>query len=276
MPIAHPSSRTYRVLAGLIRPLLFATTVRDWKGAEHLPTQGGFVAAGNHLSNFDPLTFAHFLYDNGRAPRVLAKSSLWKVPGLGWALSRSGQIPVHRNTSSAGRSLEPAVAALRDGTCVAVFPEGTLTRDPDLWPMTAKTGVARLALDADVPVIPIAQWGAQDILPRYSKRLRPFPRKRVWVHAGPAVDLDDLRARPRDAATLREATARVMDAITALLEEIRGEQAPEVRFDLNAARRAERDAAASAAAPDAATPAPSDDAGASPDPTDDAQEGPRA
>lgn len=231
MPIAKPQSRTYRVVAAIVRPALFAMTRRDWQGAENLPETGGFIAAGNHFSNLDPLTFAHFLYDNGRAPKILAKSSLFAVPVLGWVLRRTGQIPVHRQTATAGQSLTAAVERLQAGDCVVVFPEGTLTRDPDLWPMVGKTGVARLALESRKPVIPIAQWGAQLILPRYSKRFRPFPRKPVSVHAGPPVDLSDLYDRPLDGATLREATTRVMDAITALLEQIRGEQAPAERFD---------------------------------------------
>src|SRR5690606_31294283 len=131
---------------------------------------------------------------------------------------RTGMIPVHRNTSGAASSLTSAVDRLAAGECVAVFPEGTLTRDPDLWPMTGKTGAARLALSSRAPVIPVAQWGPQEILGQYSKRLRPFPRKRVQVLAGPPVQLEDLYDRPLDSAVLREATERIMDAITVLLE----------------------------------------------------------
>lgn len=211
---------------------MFAITRRDWQGTENIPATGGFIAAGNHMSNIDPLTFAHFLYDQGRAPKILAKASLWKVPFLGWLLDRTGMIPVQRNTAGAASSVSAAVDQLAKGECVAVFPEGTLTRDPDLWPMVGKTGAARLALASRMPVVPIAQWGMQEILPRYSKRFRPFPPKNISVHAGPPVDLSDLYERPVDSATLREATNRIMDAITALLEDIRGEQAPAERFDV--------------------------------------------
>lgn len=236
----HPASanRAYRNVARLVRPLMRSMTRRDWQGMEHLPVSGGFVVAGNHMSNIDPLTFAHYVYDAGFAPRILAKASLFKVPVLGALLRATGQIPVERNSTHAHDALAPGIEALREGRCVAVFPEGTLTRDPDLWPMTAKTGVARLALEARVPVIPVAQWGMQDILPRYSKRFRPFPRKHVSVHAGPPVLLDDLYDRPLDAATLREATERVMDAITTILAEIRGEEPPAVRYDMRTALRA--------------------------------------
>jgi len=236
VPAPQRSNRAYRNVARIVRPALFAMTCRDWRGAEHLPTDVGFIAAGNHMSNIDPLTFAHFLYDNGFAPKILAKSTLFKVPVLGPVLRATGQIPVYRNSTAAGRSLGTAVDAVKDGECVAVFPEGTLTRDPDLWPMVGKTGVARLALTTRAPVVPIAQWGAQTLLGRYKKLLKPFPRKRIVIVAGPPVVLDDLYDRPQDNATLREATERVMAAITTLLEEIRGESAPATRFDLRTAR----------------------------------------
>lgn len=232
------SNRAYRNVARVIRPLLLAITKRDWRGAEHLPATGGYIAAANHMTNFDPLTFAHFLYDNGVAPKILAKSSLFTIPVVGRVLTATGQIPVHRNTVQAGQSLDAAVAALAEGECVAVFPEGTLTGDPDLWPMVGKTGVARLALTTRVPVIPVAQWGPQDVLGRYSKLPRLIPPKEVTVVAGPPVALDDLYGRPLDAATLREATGRVMAAITSLLEDIRDEKAPSETYDPRRARQA--------------------------------------
>lgn len=232
--MAHPAraNGAYRFVAAIVRPFLRATTRHEWRGTEQLHREGGFIAAGNHATEIDPLTFAHVLWDNGIAPRILAKASLFRVPVLGGILRATGQLPVDRGGSRAADSLGPATRALAAGEVVAVFPEGTLTRDPDLWPMAGKTGVARLALASRAPVVPIAQWGATDLLPRYSKRLRPFPRKRIQVRVGAPVPLDDLYDRPTDAVVLREATDRVLDAITALLEEIRGETAPRPRFDL--------------------------------------------
>lgn len=241
-------SFTYRLAAGILKPFLAAVGTKDWQGTEHLPTSGGYIAAANHMTNLDPLTLAHFLYDSSRPPRILAKASLWKVPVLKGILDRTGMIPVHRGTVGAASSLADAVRQLESGECVAVFPEGTLTRDPDLWPMVGKTGAARLALSSGVPVIPVAQWGPQLILPQYSKRLHPFPRKKVSVHAGPPVDLSDLAGRPQDAAVLTEATERIMAAITALLEEIRGEKAPAVRHDMRKVARSRPGASAAAAA----------------------------
>jgi 1-acyl-sn-glycerol-3-phosphate acyltransferase len=216
---------------------MFAMFRPSWSGAEHLPRDRGFIVAVNHVTNLDPLTFAHFLWDNGHAPRIMAKDSLFRVPVLGPVITGIGLIPVARGTAAAGASLDAAAAALAAGECIAVFPEGTLTRDPDLWPMVAKTGTARLALATGAPVVPVAQWGAHRVLGRYSKVLKPVPRKPVSVVAGPPVDLSDLAAGPHDSTALRSATTRIMAAITQQLAQIRGEQPPEHVFDLRTGDR---------------------------------------
>nr|WP_242608080.1 lysophospholipid acyltransferase family protein [Xylanibacterium ulmi] len=211
---------------------MFLVARYEWTGDENLPKSGGFIAAANHATEIDALTFAHYLYDHGYEPRILAKRGLFTTPVIGSILRATRMIPVDRGTADAGRSLDAARHELGDGACVAIFPEGTITRDPDLWPMEGKTGLARIALATRLPVIPVAQWGAGDLLARYGRVLRPFPRKRVKLQAGPAVDLSDLYDRPQNAATLREATTRVLDAITTELEALRGEKAPAARFDL--------------------------------------------
>lgn len=221
----------YRVAIAVVRPLLMALTRRDWRGAEHLPERDGFVAAINHLSYVDPLTFAHYMLDNGRPVSFLAKESIFRVPVVGWVLGAAGQIPVHRGSGRAADAFRAAVDAVHEGRCVGILPEGTLTRDPQLWPMTGKTGAARVALQTRCPVVPLAQWGPERILPPYGRVLRLLPRRTVHVWAGPPVDLDDLYGLPVNAQTLRQASERIMAAITALLEQIRGEPAPEARFD---------------------------------------------
>ncbi len=142
--------------------------------------------------------------------------------------ARPGQIPVYRNSVAAADAFRSAVDGVRAGKVVAIFPEGTITRDPDLWPMRGKTGAARVALETRCPLIPVAQWGAQEILSPYGHRPSLFPRKTIRVLAGPPVDLDDLYGRPIDATVLREATDRLMDRITELLEQVRGETRPRV------------------------------------------------
>jgi 1-acyl-sn-glycerol-3-phosphate acyltransferase len=237
--VSQPRSRArhgsigfwYRLAVVLLRPLLMLLTRRDWRGAEHVPAVGGFVAVTNHVSHVDPLTFAHFLYDNGRLPRFLGKEALFRLFFVGRVLRGAKQIPVYRESRDASKAFSAAVAAVRAGECVGIYPEATLTRDPDLWPMVGKTGAARVALETGAPVIPIAQWGPQELLAPYTKRPHLFPRKTMHVWAGPPVDLEDVRGRPVDAALLREVTERIMAAVTAMLEEIRGEQAPPTAFD---------------------------------------------
>src|SRR5690606_31238905 len=187
---------------------------REWRGAEHLPREGGFIAAGNHLTNLDALVFAHFLYDHGAAPRFLAKHTLFGVPLLGWALRQTEQIPVHRNTSAARESLEPAREALRRGLCVGIFPEGTFTRDPDLWPMTARPGVGRLALTTRVPVVPIALWGVQDVLARNGKGPHLVQRRTVRDQAWAPGTLDGLDDRTGVPHEQHDDTARALRTYT--------------------------------------------------------------
>ena len=215
----------------VLEPLLLLFTRRRWSGGEHIPASGGCVIAANHVSHLDPLTCAHFVYAWGRIVRFLTKAEVFDVPVVGRIVASAGQIPVYRLTKDASLSFTAAVKAVQDGECVVVYPEGTITRQPDLWPMTGRTGAARIALSSGVPVIPVAQWGVQDILAPYAKRPRLLPRKTVWMSAGPPVDLADLQDKPLTPAVLREATDRILDDVTHLLEGIRDDQAPAERFD---------------------------------------------
>ena len=199
---------SYRFVATLLRLVMQPLTRRDWRGAEHLPRTGGFVVSPNHLSYADPIAFAHFLYDNGHPPFFLAKDSVFRIPVLGRMLAHAEQIPVYRRTSQATEAFRSAVDAVHEGKCVPIFPEGTLTRDPDLWPMTGKTGAARVALTTGCPLVPVAQWGPQELLAPYADGLRLLPRKTMHVWAGPPVDLADLQGRPLTREVLGEATDR--------------------------------------------------------------------
>ena len=232
-PSGKPLGATswFRFGATLVRPILNLIAKRDWRGADNIPKSGAAIAVCNHISYVDPLLFTHFLYDNGRAPRYLGKASLFKLPIIGRVLLGAGQIPVERETSSASKSLQHAIAFLNSGHLLGVYPEGTLTRDENYWPMKAKTGIARLAILTQVPVIPCAQWGAQKILPAYSKKLKLFPRTKVIVVAGKPLDFSKWYGKAEDPAALEEATAFVMSAITRLLEDLRSEKAPTEIFD---------------------------------------------
>ena len=185
----------------------------------------------NHISYMDPLIFSHFIFDNGRAPRYLGKESLFRLPFIGRLLRGAGQIPVHRETDSARQALMTAIDALKNGEVIGIYPEATITRDPNLWPMAGKTGAARLALASGVPVIPCAQWGAQNLLAPYSKRFRLFPPKLVHVHAGPPIDLSAWEGKVDDQQALLEVTNKIINTITSMLSEIRHETPPETPFE---------------------------------------------
>jgi 1-acyl-sn-glycerol-3-phosphate acyltransferase len=221
----------FRFGAAVLRPILNLIIKKDWRGSEKLPKSGAAIVVCNHLSYVDPLTFTHFLYNNGRAPRYLGKESVFRVPIIGTVIKGAGQIPVSRESKDAVKGLEHAIAVLKAGHLLGVYPEGTLTRDENLWPMRAKTGVARLALITGAPVYPCASWGPEKVLPPYSKKLRLFPRTKVSVLMGDPVDLSPWHGKQEDPVAIEEAADHIMDRITALLEILRNEKAPAVRFD---------------------------------------------
>lgn len=228
----------YAVGAMILKPLALLFTRRDWQGFEHIPASGGVILAVNHISHADPVVVADYIiYGNGRSARFLAKSTLFKGNGLvGRVMRGAKQIPVHRQTADASLALRDAVEALEQGECIAIYPEGTVSRDPEKWPMLAKTGVARLALLSGAPVVPVAQWGAQDILDSYrEKGLHLLPPKKVHFLAGPAVDLSAYKNKELTSDVLRAATDEVMWAVTRLVEKLRGEKAPAAFFDARAA-----------------------------------------
>ena len=97
--------------------------------------------------------------------------------------------------------------------------------------MAAHTGAARLALATGAPVIPIGQWGVQELLPPYAKKPDLFPRKTLTMKCGDPVDLSDLLDQPRTPEVVRVATARIMEAITEIVAELRGETPPTELFD---------------------------------------------
>lgn len=220
--MAGTFSWPYKVAKDIARIPALGITRRHWEGAENLPKEGGFIAAANHISEFDAITFMHFLVDNGVPVRMMAKKELFGVPGLGWLMTQAGQVPVDRSAGKGIDALAAAEQALKDGECLGIYPEGTVTRDSEAWPMRGKTGAARLALRTGVPVIPVAQWGAQDVLGRYQRLPHLGSRKDVWVRAGAPVDLSDLYERADDPAAWREATDRIMAEIISMVEDLRG------------------------------------------------------
>jgi 1-acyl-sn-glycerol-3-phosphate acyltransferase len=213
----------------VLRPVMRLVAGHEWSGQEHLPRTGGFVAVVNHLSHSDPLPVADFIDDAGRRPRFLGKAELFDVPVLGSMLRSAGQIAVQRESQHAGAALAAAVDAVRQGHCVVIYPEGTLTRDAELWPMVGKTGAARVWWATRCPVIPVAQWGSHELLAPYGRVPRLWPRPVMRVAAGPPLPLaPETHETPPD---FRALTATIMAAVAGLLGELRQEPSPRLLVD---------------------------------------------
>jgi 1-acyl-sn-glycerol-3-phosphate acyltransferase len=210
-----------------VRPTLRLITKRSWSGMDQLPADGGVIVVANHHSEFDPLVVAHFVYDSGRWPQFLAKSSLFKIFGLGYFLRATYQIPVYRGTADAVRSLEDAVNAIKGGAAVLIYPEGTTPKEGDLWPERGKTGAARLFLLTGAPVVPLVAWGAQSLFDPRTRKLRVRRGTPVTVVAGPPMDLSKWSDAAPTAANLYAITDEIMVQLRRMLSEVRGEPAPE-------------------------------------------------
>ncbi len=250
-PTSYTYSPGWRLFSRIIlHPGLRLLLKFRWSGKENIPKTGGIILAPNHLSYADWPAIA--LFSDGyahRYPVFMIKSAIFEVKVIGPLMYKFGQLPVFRGRGDAGLVLKKAEQALRAGACVIVYPEGTASRDPDLWPMVGKTGAARLALTTGAPVVPIAQWGAQEVLPYGTKKPHLFPRKTVRMVAGPPVDLSAYQGQRLGASTLQAATADIMADITALLAKIRQETPPAAPWDLDAGGRVPVDRTKSPPAP---------------------------
>ena len=222
----------YKIGTKVMIPIMNTITKRRWLDTEKIPKSGPVVFYSNHVSYLDALVLAHILYKNGRAVRFIGKEAVFKLPIIGWVLHKAEQIPVKRQSDSAAVALADAIAALKMGHAIGIYPEGTLTRDPKLWPMTGKTGAVRLALAANAPLIPIAQWGDHLIWPPYSKVIKPFPRKAVTMQVGDPVDISKWQGKEDDPIAMEAATMHIMKELTLMVEKLRGESAPAEIFDI--------------------------------------------
>lgn len=215
------------VMAILYVPFSVLVKIR-YRNLDLLPQDGPAIIVVNHVSHVDPFLVAKMVLDGARTPRFLAKESIFDVPVVGAAMRAMGHIPVKRGTVDARQSFAAAVESLRGGNMIVLHPEGTVTRDPDGWPMVGKTGAARLALLApEVPVIPIAQWGVQDQIDLYRKRVKLFPRPRHVLSVGAPIDLSEFRDRKLGARTLNEATDVIMRRLRDDVAQLRGVPAPD-------------------------------------------------
>jgi 1-acyl-sn-glycerol-3-phosphate acyltransferase len=202
-----------------------------WRHLDRVPppSSGGVIIAMNHVSTVDTVLMARLVWDSGRIPRFLIKSGVFDVVGMGQIMRGAKQIPVYRGTADASQSLREAVTALETGEAVVIYPEGTITRDPNQWPMEAKTGIARLVLlSPDTPVVPVGQWGAQQ---RKSQPWwRKLGRRTAMASVGAPLDLHRYRGCEPSAEILREITDEIMDAVTEQVAELRGLPTPTSYF----------------------------------------------
>lgn len=210
-PTASPM---YRLVAGTVMGIF---TAQRWDfevhGLEHVPSTGGVVIAANHLSFWDYFTVARPIYRGlGRPIRILAKQGLFDAPLVGPVMRQAGHIPVRRASSGAADALEVAIDALRAGEVVLVLPEQTVSRSFDLLPF--KTGAARMAAAAGVPLVPAASWGSHRFH-TVGHRVRPTWRLPVTVSFGPP--LHPKRAEDPEAVTklLRKEVQLLLDAAQA-------------------------------------------------------------
>lgn len=237
------------VLIPAVRNLSRIVFKERFEGREHIPVSGSAILVLNHISVADPLATASYVYSAGRIPRFMIKDSVFKVPVLGALMSSARQIPVSRGSGAAQSSLDSATEALNAGDIVAVYPEGTVTREPTYWPMKAKTGIARLVLQTpDAPVIPVVQWGAHRAWDYHTKKMHLFPRKETRIRALPPMDVSAFRGRT-DRNVSRELTDHIMLTLQKEVAVLRGEPAPETLYDANKVAAQERRAEAADDAP---------------------------
>jgi 1-acyl-sn-glycerol-3-phosphate acyltransferase len=209
-----------RILTGLLCRLRVTGRIpADLRGT-------AVILAANHISPFDPIAMTAACHKAGLAPRFLATGGIFDAPVAGAAMRKAGHIRVDRYTPHAAEALPAAAQALRDGATLLVYPEGRIGLDPWMWPERGKTGVARMALLAGAPVVPVAQWGTHAVLPYTTPKglvrsvLRAMRhRPVVQVSFGTPVDLGGLTGTP--GAQAMHATRRIMAALDDTLAPLR-------------------------------------------------------
>jgi 1-acyl-sn-glycerol-3-phosphate acyltransferase len=217
----------WRFLLALSRVVVFAVGRLRVTGDLSGPLRDGPVLfAINHIGPFDPIAFVAASRVRRLTPRLMATGGLFRAPIVGAMMRHCGHIRVNRRQADVANALVDVTDALAQGSHVAGYPEGRITLDPGMWPERGKTGMARVALQTGVPVVPVVQWGAHEVTawggwgPMAATTLRSlFRRPVVRVHFGEPVDLSDLVDGVPGAA--QRATDRIIDALAEQLEPLR-------------------------------------------------------
>ena len=231
--LAKKNERTWqiRIIANLLRPFIRALFSVEVIGADKLPKTGAYILAANHVTNLDALGLAYAMYFKlHRAPHFLAKEALFRVPIVGPVFRACGQIPVLRGGRNNVDPMAAAHEVIRAGQIIGIFPEGTLTREPNGWPMRGKTGAMRLAIESGVPIFAVGQWGTEAVMGTYESKITPKPWHKMTLVIGEQVDLSKFVDAKLGTAEMVEASETVMAAITKQVEILRGEKAPTKKF----------------------------------------------
>jgi 1-acyl-sn-glycerol-3-phosphate acyltransferase len=208
---------TYLLAKVILKPWLGTWFKWSLEGLDNIPKKGPCLLAINHIAYLDPLACAYAVDKVGRIPRFLGKAELFDDPKIGWVLKGAKQIRVERGSREAPMALDHAIKAVESGELVVIFPEGTITNNPDLSPMAAKTGAARLGLATGIPIVPAALWGTANIWGKGTKK-NWKPGQDIAVRVGEPIQLE---GDPEDADVWAREGARVMDAISVLVASLR-------------------------------------------------------
>jgi len=218
----------------LLRPLghpLLSPVNLVVEGVQLIPREGPVILAANHRSYLDPVVLTAVAFRRGRKPRYLGKKEVFDAPVAGQLMRALGQIRVDRGTGDVS-PLKAAVEALASGEAIGVFPQGTIPRGLALYEpgLRGRTGVARLALASQAPVVPIALWGTEKIWPRNSRLPKVgelLSRKPVYAKVGEPMYLKLPAGTKEGSVAYHELTQQVMDRIAQLLpEEVRNPPPP--------------------------------------------------
>lgn len=208
--------RVYRVVVGLLDLVFTLLARRDFRVLA-LPRTGPLLVAPNHVSMIDPIAVAMAVIRAGRTPRFVITADVMALPVVGSVLRYFDHIPLDRTRPLDPLVLEPVRRALRHGECVVFYPEGAISKDPDYRPGRGLPGLGRLAIELGVPVLPVAQWGAQHVLGRGRLSWLGWPprRARVTVRGLPLIRPP---LGPAGALNSRRLVNDVLARITADLE----------------------------------------------------------
>ena len=240
---AQNPKATERLLEGTSRVLRSRSKVKAW-GLENVPEDGVFITACTHVTMFDVFVPMTALFHQGRRPRYMAKAELANWPILGKWFQLVGMQPVPRRSGKAREIEEESIKILTRGRPLSVWPEGTVTRDPQKWPMSMKPGVGVIALEASrrlghqIPLFCAVVWGAASI-----NHWWPWPKKNIVMCYDTQLDYSDLlqgseswgELPPLESAA--ELARRIRVRMTQIMEEIRGEKSPAGYFNYRLMKR---------------------------------------